>query len=457
MIVTINTPNISITSILLLLVFSIAYTLQPIPPLPQPFDNTLRRSDTPAIITYKAIDLVNKFRLDIMAKYIYAKHREMNVKSDWGLRVYSEHLHVWNNYYEASNPAKNSLSAYLRAFHKTLDSVKAQGFSATTSLVPLGLRSIDDGAHRVTACLLYNKDVLCKQTDNPGHDASSHFFRNKRDYVPTGLAEKYLDAMALTYCELKENTAIVVIFPRAIKDNQRIKKILQNYMHSIYEKEITLKASGPRNFIRNYLEASSKVNQCFTQNRTHSWTIHVFLVEILNQSLMQKAKQEINDALGISQAVHVTDGHDDTLKLARAVFNQNSIHFLNNANSKDFKNFNDFFTIYKNWLDRNSFDKECFCITGDAVLAAYGIRDCQQLGFIHHGYNNQCSIEISSITDNNSDAYYRTMSKDNILFNPENYFYYRDIKCAALHVVRNMKARQTNFRYFQPYGDPQEG
>ncbi len=181
-------------------------------------------------VTLEPKVLVTPMRFDIMAKYIYAVHHELNVQSDWAVRLYDEHLHVWNNrkeccptdifhYYCAKEyVAKDGIESYLRTFNTLLNSIKTDGLDTDKSIVPIGNdRSLIDGAHRVACCLVYGRPVTCEVfRDRGGYAASSGMFRNKRNFVRTGLSEKYLDDMALAYCSLKENTYIVTVFPAAI-------------------------------------------------------------------------------------------------------------------------------------------------------------------------------------------------------------------------------------------------
>src|SRR3989304_2272204 len=63
-----------------------------------------------------------------------------------------------------------------------------------------------------SACLLYHPDtkIACdgiKSIYNPPV-ATSEYFKEHEQFVPGGLAAKYLDAMALQYVELRQNTYI---------------------------------------------------------------------------------------------------------------------------------------------------------------------------------------------------------------------------------------------------------
>jgi hypothetical protein len=90
-----------------------------------------------------------------MAKYIYAKHRMWGTNCQFGAQLYYNHLLVWNNFYE-DDPPKRSFTDYFSAFNSLLDSIDLNGFDPLHA-IPLDHGGvICNGAHRLTACLLYN-------------------------------------------------------------------------------------------------------------------------------------------------------------------------------------------------------------------------------------------------------------------------------------------------------------
>ena len=133
--------------------------------------------------------LINSRRFDIMAKYIYIKYRELNIKSDWGLELYCEHLKVLNGFHEGDGSAKINKEAFIKAFNEVFDGIKETEFNKNYSLLPIGNNhAILDGAHRVATCLYLNKIVkgIYMDVDSP-HCYDYQFFRDR------GLPNKYLD------------------------------------------------------------------------------------------------------------------------------------------------------------------------------------------------------------------------------------------------------------------------
>ena len=54
----------------------------------------------------------------------------------------------------------------------------------------------------------------------------------------------YLDSLALEYSKLKKDVFIVLIWPKAIKKDDNLREILNNYGEIVYEKEVSLNLNG---------------------------------------------------------------------------------------------------------------------------------------------------------------------------------------------------------------------
>lgn len=103
-------------------------------------------------------ELVSHRRFDIPAKYIYGWFRENNIKSGWGVKLYNEHIRVFNNFDEGDGSAKKGANAFIESFNSTLSSIKEKGFDENDTLIPIGKNNEPlDGAHRIAAALVYDK------------------------------------------------------------------------------------------------------------------------------------------------------------------------------------------------------------------------------------------------------------------------------------------------------------
>jgi len=398
-------------------------------------------------------DLLNPHRFDLVAKYIYARHRELKIDSSWALQLYLEHLKVFNGFSEPDGSGKTGAEAFLRKFHETLDSIYKTGFDVETSLIPIGRDSIIlDGSHRVAACLLYNRQIVGLVCDVPAFVYDYQFFKNYTKHVKSGLSDIWLDAMALEYCRLKKNTYIVSVFPSAVGKEDCIQKILRENGEIFYRKVIDLKGQGPILLMRqmyrnenwlgswnsNFRGAVQKARLCFRQ----PGPVRVYGFESDRLQAVNEAKTRIREIFKIDKhSVHINDTHEETLRLARIFFNANSIHFLNHAKPKRFTRFDSLLKYYSNWLQYQQTDPEYYCIDGSAVMAAYGIRDAKDLDFLHFGHDD-VTTEHGLVSCHNKEICHYTISRDDIIFNPNNHFYFDGVKFAALHVIGSMKQKR---------------
>ena len=76
-----------------------------------------------------------------------------------------------------------------------------------------------------------------------------------------------------------------------------------------------------------------------------------------------------------------------------------------------------YFESYRKWLAVNGHEPEWFCLDSGAVLAAYGLRDCNDLDFLY--YKNKAPFaNIPGIENHNHQLKYHPISLDEILFDP---------------------------------------
>jgi FkbM family methyltransferase len=399
------------------------------------------------------IQLLHPKRFDLMAKYLYAQHRHLNIKSDWAKRLYLAHLHVFNGFHEPDGTGKTGPQAFLNAFEGILDSIQRSGYKDSHSLVPVGRDDIImDGSHRVAACMLYKQPLKAMPCEVETYAYDYQFFKNFRRHVKTGLTGNWLDAMALTYAGLKDNTYIVSVFPSAPGNDDLIRSILEKCGDIVYEKSVSLRNQGPNLLMRqiysgeewignrqnNFIGARQKARLCFTG----TGPVRVFLLQSNRADRVDEAKQKIRSIFNIGKhSVHINDTHEETLRLAKVFFNENSIHFLNHADPKYFIRAETLLDFYRQWLGQRTADRDRYCIDGSFVMAAYGIRDARDLDFLSANVKD-VSTGNELVSCHNDEIHHYTTSRDDILFNPENHFYFDGIKFANLDVIRSMKTKR---------------
>ncbi len=403
-----------------------------------PFDKQLAREEI------DPVDLVTWMRFDVVAKYLYAQQRAMGVRSSWAIDLYHAHERAFNALNEKDGSGKQGIADFLNSFHETLDSVEREGFNDERSVVPVSCsNNLLDGSHRVAACLCYNKPVAALRFDFEGWHYGFDFFKKN------GLAEKYGDAIAYEYCKLKKNTHVVLLFPSAQGRDNEVRAILLRYAAIVYEKRIVLKNRGPLLLMTqvykdedwlgsvgdNFSGAQLKARECFKGNDA----LRIFVIETLSPALLKKAKDEIRALYNIANhSVHINDTHAETLRIAQLLLNRNSIHFLNHAALADVPTFRQHYAAYRNLLDRSAPADGHYCITGSAVLALYGLRDAQDIDYLHFK-DPLPGPPDPAISSHEKEEKYYPVHRDDIIFNPDNHFFFDGCKFASLDIVVRMK------------------
>ncbi len=409
--------------------------------------------------------LLNKHRFSIMGKYIYVKHTVLGVDSQWASDLYQAHLYAINKCSGDGHQIdvdgkmvlckhKNSIRDYKTSFYQLIHSMQAEGFDALKSIVFRGPHTILDGEHRVACSLWFNLLVPCKDLNISDwmHSYSPEYFITQK------LSEKYLDAMALEYAKLKKSSYIVSLFSKARTKDSQVRATLNRYGSIVYEKEVVLCNEGPFNLMKlfyvgenwmgtwdnGFPGARGKGSSCFDL-REKQFPIRVFLWECEGSlEMVRECKKNIRALFNLhNDSVHINDTHEEAVRYAQAYFNENSIHFLNHAKPKKFIRFLSLIEQYARWLQDNNIEPDCLCIDGSAVLSAYGIRECNDLDVLHHGYEEEMgTIPHKLIGSHNDEMCYHAFKKDEIIFNPQHHFYCYGLKFATLNVIKKMKLKR---------------
>jgi len=388
----------------------------------------------------QAIDLLTPNRFDIIAKYIYVKFKVENISSDFVKELYLNHIKVFNGFVENDESQKIGEKAFLQSFDNLIESIKNKGF-LDKNIIPLANdNSILDGAHRIATAIYFNQRVRTISTELEPHNFNYEFFEKR------GLERVYLDAMALEYAKLKDNVYIILIWPSAEGKESELKEIFEKYGKIVYRKNVYLTENGSVNLIlqtyknekwlgnekNDYIGARNKARWCFQGNNP----LRVFLFESAEDLI--KMKEEIRRLFNIGKhSIHINDTKDETIELAGLLFNENSIHWLNNAQRRDFKWFDRLLKHYVNFLKKKKLDFDKFCIDGGAVLAMYGIRETRDLDFLYQGKNIETGFK--EISCHNEETTLHSKSKDELIFDPRNHFIVNNIKFVSLSNIKGMK------------------
>ena len=389
-------------------------------------------------------------RIDVIIKHIYAKHLSFNTDSTWAKNIYINHIKAFNGFIEDDGSKKLGKEQFLETYNKVLTSIKSKGFDKALEAIPIGNNgTIINGAHRLAACLFYNKEPIFdkKNTDEPKYDFN--FFKKRL------LPSKYLDAASIEYCRVNQNAFLVFLFPSIKNITKESLDIIKEAGDVFYEKEINITRAGQTRLMRqlykgenwvgtekdDYSGATRKGKWCF-QNKSK---VKILLLNS-NLDLLSKAKLNFRNLYGEgNHSIHSTDTHEEVLRLAQQVFNENSLHFINYSKEKNFTKYSELISIYQEWLNKLDFDEEQFCLDGSITMAAYGIRDLRDLDYIHLG-EEQIDCENEELGNHNYQLKYHPINKAELILNPDYYFYYDGVKYVTLDIVKRMKIKRNELK-----------
>ena len=366
--------------------------------------------------TRNPIDLLTHKRFDVPIKHMYAS----NLSSDFYKNAYKEHLKVWNNFREG-NPKKRGFADFDNSFKSIIDNVVDEP-------VPVNAEGhVANGAHRLAAALYHKRPI---NTRNTNHDENYHIECDYKFFIEKGLSQSILKRTALEYAKLKPNTHVICLFPIVHTRIQEVMNIISEYCNIFYHSSTKLNSEGQLGLMKEiYLDDGwaneegirRKGNQCFRGNSEVTFV----LVDGKNLETIKEMKNKIRALFDVgNHSVHINDTHEETVRIAKTVFNDNSIHFLNNRKNNSFPKYKKLMTNMK------PNDNEV--ITGSTVLSLYGLRDCKDIDLIY--YNNPPADSHNQYLG----TYYKP-TLDDIINNPLYHLYYQGFKYVSLNVIKNMK------------------
>jgi len=360
------------------------------------------------LLTYK--------RFDVVIKYLYAS----NLSSKFYKNMYETHLKVWNGFYEGT-PRKRGFQDFDNAFKSIIN-------NTVDEPVPVNPDGhIANGAHRLAAALYHQRPINIRDTNStenyPLH-TDYNFFKKKK------LPRHMLNRTAIEYAKLKPNSHVVCLFPIAHTRMNEVMDIMNEYSNVFYQSTVKLNATGQLGLMKEiyFIEGWAneegirrKGNQCFRGESTVTFV----LIDAKDLETVKEMKAKIRKLFNVgNHSVHISDFHEDAIRIAKTVFNDNSIHFLNNRKNVSFPKHKQLMSSMQ--PDDNK------VITGSGILSLYGLRDCKDLDLIYYK-------DPPPDSHNQYLETYYNLSVDDIVNNPLYHLYYQGFKYVSLDVIKNMK------------------
>lgn len=305
-----------------------------------------------------------------------------------------------------------------------------------------------DGAHRTAIASYFNLDVPIIRFDNLEANNGTEFFRDRL------LEEKYLDYLVTEYCKLKENVFVACVWPKAkgIENKRHMKELISKSTKIIYEKQISLSYNGLRNLMiqiycsqnwsgsieNNFEGVMQKVDACYDKNET----IDLYVMEGKDLDSILDMKEEIRDIFKIeTHSIHITDNSTESVQVCNLLLNDNSLDLINNAKPDTYIDFNKKIINFRTEIIKNKLPLDNFIIESGSVMALYGLRDSGDIDFLTVEKKYEC-LENEIIENHNHAIDLYNSKIEDILFNPENFLVYNDMKFVTLKLLRVMKKKR---------------
>ncbi len=398
----------------------------------------------------KSSDLMTWNRFDLTFKIFFLE--QMHIDFELGEEVYCSHIKAFGmgKYQEPDNPNKNSKDAFIKVFKGILNNFKEKGFDENLSLIPIAIDgSIVNGAHRLAAAIFLKKNVSYINTSAPPHIYDYNFFKERN--IPASL----LDLMACKFIEYTKNTYLAFIWPSTFGSEVIVERYIDKV---VYKKIINLSYNGAHNlltqiyakeswigtFENNYEGVKGKLFECFRINKP--LTVIAFQAKNLKDVLAIKRKIRSNFSLG-KHSIHISDSPAESLSLSRLIFNENSIHFLNYAKPTKYLSTLKYLDFIKTRKFFSGTVKDSVMFDSGFVLALYGLRETSDLDFISISQKDEIfKSNDLSIHNHNNQLTFHKKSKQQLFANPENYFYYDNIKFVSFNQVYKMKKNRSELK-----------
>jgi hypothetical protein len=363
-------------------------------------------------------NLITHRRFDVIVKYLYAS----NLSSKYFKNLYKEHLRVWNGFYEGT-PRKSGFEDFDDAFKSIINNTVEEPVPVNSD------GDIVNGSHRLAAALHLQRPINIRDLtpkENPRIESNYEFFIERNG----GMPKHMLQRTALEYVKLKSNSHIVCLFPICFDRMKDVMNVINKHSNLFYHSDTTLNSEGQLNLMKEiYLTDGwaneegirRKGNQCFMGRNN----VRFLVIDGKDLATVKDMKNKIRALFNVgNHCVHITDTHEEAIRVAKTVFNDNSIHFLNNRKNVSFPNYVK--------LLKASKPSDNTVITGSSVLSLYGLRDCKDLDIID--YDN-----VLTDTHNQYLEKFYKITLDDIVNNPRNHLYYNGYKYVSLNVIKNMK------------------
>ena len=397
-------------------------------------------------------NLININRIDIIIGIEYVDFYENQYNTNFFIDLYLEHKYSWNKLKERNFHGRED---FLKRFNTLIDSIKHEGNkNAIFTIKCENEYWVVDGFHRASILYYYNLplNVKIKEDDKVRfyyYPTNIYFFKNKMPGTICKLDLKYCNyTMLCLFKQYYKEFSTIILFPNKINLSSELQTKIKNDL--IYEISISSENLS-NNFKNNFIQMlyyneswckgggyKKKADMCFDEEGY----LKIIFIKKKNINDLNELKANIRKYYNKGKnSIHTPDKQEECDYLLQ-LLNENTITYMCKTPSLyvKFNNFNRLLIKLKEFCKSNDIDKKKICITSSSVLSIYGLRDCRDMDlFIDRKYidifKNSCfdNHNIYSIKNHYSNHF------EDIIYNPENHFYYENFKFCELSIIYRYK------------------
>lgn len=407
----------------------------------EPHFHSALNQETYQIETKDPMALLTANRFDLAFKLFYLDMREKH--APLAQEVYLEHIRAFSlgKFTEPGNETKRGKEKFVESFEATFEDIRRNGFEDSRSLIPLSYGgTIANGAHRVASAIKLARQVACVQLDIEDPVYDYRFFYSR------GVPPTILDIAATTFAQHADNLYIAFIWPIGTQKESEVERMIPNV---VYKKTIRLNANGAHNLLSqiyageawlgsredNFGGVNAKLAACFKS--FEPFNIYAFQANSLDEVL--RIKEDIRRLFGVGKhSVHITDTKEEAQRMAKLLFNENGLHFLNHAKPNRFASTYQQLEHFQAFMQANTINHEDIVIDSSVVLSCYGIREAKDIDYLLVS-PSQVTVPYSLIHSHDEALAYYRKSKEDIVYDPRYHFWYEDLKFVSFGLLYEMK------------------
>ena len=393
-------------------------------------------------------------RLDVVAGIDYVESYEKKWNTDFFKSLHLTIKKCWNNLIDETYRGADE---HIKRFNNLIESVKT-GFQEDKP-IPVTEdergHSLYNGYHRFSICHYHKIEPTYEITNGKGVVLSVNWLKNRKKHIT--FPEKYLDYMMQRFL-LKHQVefSCILLFPNDKPLSPEIDNKIKNDF--LFE----LKLEYPNNFKNNLIlmayadepwctagGGGGKANPCFSHSNN---PMKIVFLKKKSCEYMKQLKTEIRKHYKTgNDSYHSPDTQEECNWFA-TLYNKNTRKFMQTCPTlvnKTEKQFQLEFLRLKDFCTRHSVDLNRICVTSSAVLSAYGIRDCNDIDILIDN-DLEDVFRHSSFGRHNKYAeqgHYIT-SSDDIIYNPDNHFYYFGVKFCTIEIIYKYKQYRIENKLF---------